>query len=219
MHIITIANQKGGTGKSTIAFNLAASLSINNNPTLLVDADPQGSVSTWAQVRIQHPHTKYHPNLTITNTSFDEEELLSLKQRRAYTTIIIDCGPANNKIIKTALAVSSLVLIPVSPSPLDIHSAQSTIELIRDGINCGAIKIQYHLIISKKRNGTNLAHEARPALKLLNVPILKTEISERVALCESVITGQSILEYAPHSPSAREFIGLGKEITQCLKRN
>ena len=56
-------------------------------------------------------------------------------------------------------------------------------------------------------------------LLLLKLPILKTEISQRIALCESAITGQSVLEYAPNSMAAEEFIELEKEIKKCLKQS
>ena len=54
---------------------------------------------------------------------------------------------------------------------------------------------------------------------MLKLPILKTEISQRIALCESAITGQSVLEYAPNSTAAEEFIELEKEIKKCLKQS
>lgn len=217
--IISIANQKGGVGKSTIAFNLGVALANSKHTVFVVDADPQGTVSMWAKARTRYEANKVNPNITFTENPWTPEEILKLAQPPDYEFIIIDCGPANNKAAKAALVVSDLTIIPISPSPLDINSARSTIELIEEGASRGATKSKVYLLISKKIVGTNLAKEARDTCEMLKLPILKTEISQRIALCESAITGQSVLEYAPNSTAAEEFIALEKEIKRCLKQN
>ncbi len=217
--IISISNQKGGVGKSTIAFNLAAALANNKHTVFVVDADPQGTVSMWAKARARHESNKINPNITFTENPWTPEEILKLSQKQNYDFVIIDCGPANNKATKATLVVSNLTIIPVSPSPLDINSARSTIGLIEEGASRGATKSKVYLLISKKIVGTNLAKEARDTCQMLKLPILKTEISQRVALCESAITGQSVLEYAPNSTAAEEFIALEKEVKKCLKQS
>jgi chromosome partitioning protein len=218
-HIISISNQKGGVGKSTIAFNLAAALAERKNSVFVVDADPQGTISMWAKARARHEANKINPHIVFTESPWPPEEILKLSEEKKYDFIIIDCGPANNKAMKATLVVSALTIIPVSPSPLDINSARSTIELIEEGARRGATKSKVFLLISKKIVGTNLAKEARQTCQMLKLPIFKTEISQRIALCESAITGQSVLEYAPNSAAAEEFIALEKEVKKCLKQN
>jgi len=215
--IITITNQKGGTGKSTISINLAAALSHNGHSVFVVDADPQGTISRWAVARKKQKGSSINTQIAITENPYKSEDLLKLKQQSNYDFIIIDCGPANSQLVKAALIVSTVAIIPISPSPLDIDSARSTIELIKHGTGRGAIKVKPYLLISKKIVGTNLANDARDAIHILDVPILKTEISQRIALCESAITGQSVIEYAPHSLATQEFISLSKEVKKCLK--
>lgn len=218
-HIIAIINQKGGVGKSTIALNLAAALSHKNHRAFLVDADPQGTLSMWAKARARQTHPKINNNIIITEKPWAPEDILNLTQSPSYDFVIIDCGPANSKVAKAALVVSSLAIIPISPSPLDIDSARATIELIQQGVTRGAVKVKAYLLISKKIVSTNLAKEAHHAGQILNLPVLKTEISQRIAFCESAITGQSVLEYASNSLAAKEFIALGKEVKKCLKQS
>jgi len=218
-HIITIVNRKGGVGKSTIALNLAAALSHKSQSVFIIDADPQGTLTRWASARARQQTFKITNNITVTPKPWLPEEILKLTQPPKHDYIIIDCGPANDKVVKAALVVSKIALIPISPSPLDIDSARATIELIQQGASRGAIKTKAYLLISKKIVGTNLASDARQAIQILKLPIIKTEISQRIALCESTITGQTVLEYAPTSQASKEFISLKKEVKKCLKQN
>ncbi len=217
--IVTIVNQKGGTGKSTIAFNLAAGLSHLGKSTYIADADPQGTISKWSLARSRQKEGIIDQNISLSKTPVSPKELISIINISKSDFTIIDCGPANNQIIKAALVVSNIAIIPISPSPLDIDSARSTIELIKHGTDKKAINIKTYLLISKKIVGTNLANEVRSAVKVLGFPVLNSEISQRVAFCESPINGQSIIEYTPKSVAAEEFISLAKEIIKCLKQN
>jgi chromosome partitioning protein len=86
--------------------------------------------------------------------------------------------------------------------------------MIHEGKTEANLSVKQYIIISKKIVGTNLGKEVRHALAVFNIPILKTEICQRVALCEAGILGQTIHEYAPDSQSTGEFDKLGKEILQ-----
>ena len=91
--------------------------------------------------------------------------------------------------------------------------------MLREGKSSAAIRVQPYLLISRKIVGTTLGHEAREALTVFNMPILKTEICQRIALCEAGIVGQTIHEYAPSSYAAHEFENLGKEVLKWQRQS
>jgi len=91
--------------------------------------------------------------------------------------------------------------------------------MIHEGKNSAGIEVKPYLLISRKIVGTTLGREARQALEVFNVPILKTEVCQRVALCEAGIVGQTIHEYAPNSQAAEEFDNLEKEVLKWQRQS
>ena len=221
MPVVAIANGKGGVGKSTVAINLAGALAKKLESVFLVDVDPQGTISDWFNSRKeQSANSLVHKNLEVTPLPWSANDLSSKISNKSkdYAFTVIDCGPANDKITRTVLAVADFAIIPVTPSPYDIHSVRKTLDMIHEGKNEAGIEVQSYLLISRKIVGTNLGREAREALKAFKIPILKTEICQRVALCEAGILGQTIHEYAGNSQATDEFDELGKEVLKWRKR-
>jgi len=213
--IIAIVNGKGGVGKSTTSINLAGALDKKGKSVFLIDSDPQGTTSDWYESRKkQAAEQLLHKKLFLTDSPWTAEELTAkLKPlSKNYDYIIIDCGPANDSIERTVLTLSGYAIIPVTPSPYDIRSVKKTIDLIQEGKKIGAIKVKSYLLISRKIVGTVLGKEAREALNNFNIPVMKSEISQRIALCESGIEGKTIFEYSPGNPAAEEFDNLRKEV-------
>lgn len=219
--IIAVVNGKGGVGKSTVAINLAGALARAGAAVLLVDADPQGTTSGWLGVRRERGEATNGGKLTGTAETWGVGDLsnrLDMEARKADITLI-DCGPANGKVEKAAIAVSSHAIIPVTPSPYDIRSAKTTVELIGEGQKTAGLKVKAHLLVSRKVVGTGIGEDARQALGVFGLPILKTEICQRVALCEAGIVGQTIHEYAPGSLAAEEFSHLAREVMKWQGQN
>ena len=216
--IIAISNIKGGVGKSTIAINLAAYLSTPAE-VLLVDADPQGSVCDWFRIRKQG-HLR-NARLAVSEQPYSAALLQNNIQEdsQGFDFVVIDCPPEDDVILRTAMSVADFCIIPVTPSPFDLRSANKTVKTIKNGLASGAIDINPRIAISKKITGTVLAREARAALEVFNIPIFSTEISQRIAFAEAGVSGKSIFEYEPASQAAAEFNQFGKEALAWLKHS
>ena len=220
--IISITNEKGGVGKSTVSINLAGILSGNMDSVLLVDSDPQGSTRDWFNRREKlSADTLKHSNITVPADPWTSKELLHNipEESGNYSLIIIDCGPAHDKITRAALALSHLTIIPITPSPYDIISASKTINLIIEGKKNSKLTVNPYLLISRKIVGTVLGDEIRGSLKIFDIPIFKTEICQRISLCESGIEGKTIDEFTLNSKATEEFKKLGKEVIKWQNQN
>ena len=202
--IISLVNQKGGVGKTTIAVNLAGCLSERGLNTCLVDADPQGSVLQWASISGEHPFDVDHrPSAALLN---DRKGL-----SRGYDHVIIDAPPAMGEIARAILTISHLVIIPIGPSPLDIWSSKETVSLLPEARKRNR-RLKAKLLICRKIVGTRVGREAREALETYGMDVFENEISQRVAFVEAMISGRSVQSYAPGSEAASEIRLLCEEI-------
>lgn len=204
--VISIVNRKGGTGKTTTAVNLAAAIADKGLRVLLIDADPQGSVQTWQALKrndkfavIHHPKPTFHNEIdTLSST---------------YKHVVIDAPPAFDDIIRSILMASSLAIVPIGPSQLDIWSSTDMIDLVKQARKVNR-RLRGRLLICKKIIGTNLSKEIREALQRYRMDIFTSEIGLRVAYIEAFTAGLSVLQYAPSGPAAEEITKLCNEIVK-----
>lgn len=202
--IISLANQKGGVGKTTMAINIAGCLSEMGLRVHLVDADPQGSVLQWQSIS----------NTSNFDVSHRPSESL-IKDRKAlkkgFDHVVIDAPPAMGNIARAVLSISSMAIVPIGPSPLDIWSSKETVSLFPQ-IKKNNRGLQTRLLICRKIVGTRLGNEAREALESYDIKVFHTEISQRIAFVEAMTIGESVLTYAPRSEAASEIRRLCEEI-------
>jgi chromosome partitioning protein len=202
--IISLVNQKGGVGKTTIAVNLASALSKRDHKTLLIDADPQGSVLQWHSIASQHAFDVRHIPRPI-----PREDLKALI--RGHDHAVVDTPPALGEIIRSVVESSDLVIVPVGPSPLDIWSSKETFHLIRDA-GRGTRERKAKLLICRKIPRTKVGREAREAMDTYGIEVFETEISQRIVYVEAMTSGLSVLDYAPKGGAAAEIKELCEEI-------
>ena len=185
---ISFINQKGGVGKTTLSFNLAGALSATRR-VLLVDADPQGSALKWAGKRdIPLPFSV----MAMANKEFHK---LIGSHVPNYDHIIIDGLPGESEITRSIVIASDCVFIPVTPSGLDIDSAQDTVELLLGLRNVYNPDLKVAFIVSKRIEGTAIGRDVFEALARWPFPTLKNSVCQRVAFAESVSHGLTVMEY------------------------
>jgi len=221
MFIISCLSLKGGCGKSTICLNLAACLSPHAK-VLVVDLDPQRSITRWSKQGKHFALNVCPLDLDSKNpaTQF-RRDLDKMLVATNSTLVLIDAPPQLQDAALLSALISDLILIPVTPSPLDIWAAEAAVETGREARKeRGGKKPKILLVPSRIQTGTVLGRELSDTLAALGETV-GPGISQRVALVESAITGQTIDQYAATSPAHLEFKKLAKyilEITGGKKR-
>lgn len=210
MKTIIISSRKGGAGKTTLSLNLATEAAQQGQKKVaLLDLDPQASSAFWAGLR-EHTQLAY-PQVLPASGSDLKAKLTRLAQQR-FDYVFLDMPPTDQKWLRDALGKADLVIIPTRPSPLDIHSASSTLEWATEA---GA-KVAWALnAASTSGKSADIVFDL---LKATKVPVLKTMVHERGDFVTSLSRGQSVVEYSPNSKSAQEIQSLWKDIVKVLGR-
>jgi len=198
--VISLVNQKGGVGKTTVAINLASGLALRGFYVLLVDSDPQGSVLQWYSIQNQE-----FLEVERLAQRFDSAGFRKRTSKRDY--VVIDAPPAISDITIDVLDATDLVLIPVGPSALDLWSSKRILDLLAKSRKKG-LRRKAKVLICRKIPGTRVGREAREAVDIYGLDIVPVEISQRIAYVEAMTAGLSVLQYAPSSAAADEITAL-----------
>lgn len=210
--ILLIGGEKGGTGKTTIATNIASMRSLSGRDVLLIDTDPQGSANYWAQSRDEEniiPRVaciqKFGKGLA--------KEVQDLVHR--YQDIIIDAGGRDSLELRSALVVAEKIYIPIQPSQFDIWTLNQMDELVEaaKGFNPG---LQARVIISRSSTNPSV-HESDDTSKLLadfpNLDLADVSVRDRIAYRKAAKDGLAVIELKPKDPKAAdEMESLYKEV-------
>ncbi len=199
--VISVLNQKGGVGKTTIAVNLAAVLARHGQRVLLVDADPQASSLAWSSAREGAPLFR----VVAMPTATLHRDLPKLA--RDYEAIVIDGAPRLDAVGRSVILASDLVLIPIQPSPLDLWAAAHTLELVREAQQFRD-SIRAVLVVNRRITNTAIGRDIVGALAGYGLPILPVHLGQRVVYAESAARGLSVIEASPQSEAAREMAEL-----------
>lgn len=246
MRVVAVANQKGGSGKTTTAVNLAAAVAECGGRTLVVDADPQGSASAWLGVRHLDDRlldvfardadlaslaqdtgvpgmrlVPASPNLRDTALAevVDVHQALrrALPPRDVYDVVLIDTPPALGHVVIASLAAADVVLVPVAAHALELDGLAA--------IHRTACTVQRRInpdlrlqVLACRVDGrTRLAREVVDTLRgRLEDAVLATVIRENVRVAEAYSYEQPVLAYAPASAAAQDYRAVAAELLEAV---
>ena len=215
--IITVCNQKGGSGKTTLSMQLAGALAKKKNKVLVVDADPQGTATRWAaSADDDNPFPASVVGLSAASEKVHREVKKFIDD---YDFIIIDCPPAaDSPVPQSALLIADLALVPIIPSPLDLWASVGIRQIIE---NVGGINesLQARLVVNQCQPRTNLAKETLEILPEFGIPVCKNYLRQRTAYRQSAVFGQIVQDFGSKAQEATEEMeALTKEILSLLRR-
>lgn len=206
--VIAVLNQKGGSGKTTIAINLAHALKLAGSKVLLVDSDPQGSARDWNEA---------NQGQVLPVVGLDRKTLPTDLDAISggYDYVVIDGAPQLAKLAAAAIKCADLVLIPVQPSPFDIWATADLVELIKTRQTITEGKPLAAFVISRAIKHTKLSQEVNEALEEYELPILEQGTSQRVIYPTVASTGQTVFSELGN-PAIAEIEALAQEVLELL---
>lgn len=203
MKTITIIG-KGGSGKSTIAANLATVAVKRGFTAGLIDADPQASLSQWRNLRLRS-------DIKVVPSGDSLQAKIESAKRAGVDPLIIDTAPELGTHTLEAIRSADFVVIPCRPARFDIAVTRARIELMRTKQRRFAIVIN---AAPPRRDDMDapFVREVRHALLDVGGRLWKRQITHRHAVIAAVAHGLGVIEYEPQSPASDEYAGLWESI-------
>jgi chromosome partitioning protein len=211
MPIIAVVNQKGGTGKTTVATNLAALFASQGRETLLVDADPQGSALDW-----QHDRPAHLPPVTVIGLPAPNLHREIPRLQAKYAVILIDGGGRITATARATVAVTDFLLVPTLASTPDARSTQRFFAEVVEEVAAMKGRISGAILLSMLKTGTTFNTSGQAVMKELGYPVLDTALYHRITYQEAIAQGMSVGEYDPRSKAAEEMQALFHELQEGL---
>lgn len=207
MRVLAMASQKGGSGKTTLSGHLAVQAQMaGQGPVVLIDIDPQGSLSDWWNER--HDEYPAFAQTTVARLAAD----LEILRQQGFKLAVIDTPPAITMAIQSVIAVAELIVIPTRPSPHDLRAVGATVDL------CERAGKPLIFVVNAATPKARITSEAAVALSQHGT-VAPITLHHRTDFAASMIDGRTVMEVDPRGKSAGEVAALWSYISDRLERN
>jgi len=199
--VTVVGSLKGGSGKSTVTFNLAVWLAMAEVDVLVIDCDPQATLSDVSEVRAEEG---FDPVIKVKDASALDSDSIG----RAGETLI-DIGTASMDNVRKALTLADRIVVPVPPSQADIWSTQRFIQYIQSVTGDKTPEILGFINRGDTHHAVRETNEAAAALvSLPGIRFIKPRLSQRTVFRRSFSEGLAVFELEPRGKGAMEFNSL-----------
>ncbi len=208
--VITISQQKGGSGKTTLAVHLAlAFIKYHNLKVAIIDTDPQGSLGKWFMIRTEKKVS--NDNLTFKTASLWGAQYESKSLKKDHDIVIIDTPPKIESDARPSIESADLVLIPIAASHVDFWATGAIVEIAKKANK--KILIQ----INRSSQRSKLITKTNEFIKSLDLSATKTIIGNRQIFASSMGEGKTAVEKQKKSSAVEEIKQLSEQILSEVK--
>ena len=208
--VITICQQKGGTGKTTLAVHLALAFTkLHNLKIAIIDTDPQGSLGKWFVVRTEKKVS--NENLTFKTASLWGAQYESKTLKKDHDIVIIDTPPKIESDARPSIEAADLVLIPMTPSHVDFWATEAIIDIAKKA------EKKIFVQINRANERSKLVKKTHEYIKSINVKSTNTLIGHRQIYASSMGEGKTAIEKQRKSNAVEEIKKLSEQILLELK--
>ena len=214
MNVVTLASRKGGVGKSTLTAHLAGYAHLMGYRSMVVDADPQGSLTLWHSMRANN--MRGEDGLALQNAAQGVNRILASAQIAGRQWVFIDTAPTTWVVVQEAIRAATLVLIPVRPGFFDLAAVRETVATARDLGKPYAVVINATPVKREDKEAPAVAM-SRAQFDALSIPVWSGQISQRAGFLVSLAAGASAGEIDGDSACKTEIARLWSAVARSVE--
>jgi chromosome partitioning protein len=206
--IITVATMKGGSGKSTLASCLAVHWHLGGRSPTIIDADPQRSIARLAA------RERALGGVPVIEDTSEDSARTARRLAAANGPVIIDTPGFHSMSTLACIATTDLLLVPVKASPFDIDRMLDTVEILTQGIS--GRRPLFRCLLTQTTRDSVIAKHIRAELNEAGLPVMQSELTNRVAYPESALWGATPSLTDNGGAAARDIAAIAEEIDTIL---